>query len=271
MARAGEASGRLDQALRAVLRLVEWDEGLRAQVRRAATYPLVLLGVLAVIILAVSAFSLPSILVMLEELGVPLPLATRAFLALGHGLARWGWLLLALPAAGRLLLRRALRRPGLRLRWDTALLALPVAGRLMTRLALSRFGHFFAAQCRAGIPIVQALAVSAGVTGNARIAQEIAGLRRGVEQGGRLAACAARAGHFPRLVVRMLALGEETGTLEETLEKAAGHFDAEVARAVDLCFQVLDPALKIAMACLLVFVATAVLLPLYLLIGGING
>jgi len=68
-----------------------------------------------------------------------------------------------------------------------------------------------------------------------------------------------------------MALGEETGRLEETLERAAAHFDAEVEEAVRLLFQVMDPVIKILMACLLVFVATAVLLPLYTMIGGING
>jgi type IV pilus assembly protein PilC len=271
MVRAGEATGRLEQALRAVIRLVEWNAGLRAQVRRATTYPLVLVAVLTLIILLVCAFSLPPILTLLEELGIPLPLVTRIFLALGRGLGRYGWLLAALPAAGWFGLRQGLRQPAFRLRWDTALLALPVAGGLALRMALSRFAHVFAAQCRAGIPIVQALGNSEAVTGNARVGLAIRGIRQGVEQGGRLAACAAREGCFPQLVLRMLAIGEETGKLEETLERTAGHFDAEVAQGIELCFQVLDPVVKILMAGLLVFVAVAVLLPLYLLIGGING
>ncbi|MDR3672445.1 MAG: type II secretion system F family protein [Holophaga sp.] len=271
MVRAGETTGRLEQALRSVIRLVEWNAGLRAQVRKAATYPLILAAVLTLIILLVCAFSLPPILTLLEDLGIPLPLVTRIFLAVGHGLARHGWLLATLPAAAFFVLRQALRRPAFRLRWDAALLALPVAGGLILRMALSRFAHVFAAQCRAGIPIIQALANSEGVTGNTRLGLAIRGIRQGVEQGGRLAACAAREGHFPQLVLRMLAIGEETGKLEETLERSAGYFDAEVAQKVDLCFQVLDPVIKILMACLLVFVAIAVLLPLYLLIGGING
>jgi type II secretory pathway component PulF len=271
MVRAGEASGRLDQALRAVIKLVDWNQGLRARVRQAAVYPLILLSLLAIILLVVCTFSLPPILNLLEELNIDLPLVTRVFLAVGHGLIRYGWLLVLLPLGLGFGLRQALRHPGLRLRWDTAVLALPVAGSLVNRVALSRFAHFFAAQYRAGIPIVQALRNSEEVTGNARTGRSIQAIRQGVEEGGGLAACAARAGHFPQLVLRMLAIGEETGKLEETLERAAAHFDAEVAEEVSLVFQVLDPAIKIVMAGLLIFVATAVLLPLYMLIGGING
>jgi type II secretory pathway component PulF len=262
MVRAGEATGRLDQSLRAVIKLVEWNAGFRAQVRKASTYPLVLIAVLGLIVLLVSVFSLPAILKLLEDLEVPLPLVTRVFLAGGKVLVGYGWLIAALPVAGWIGLRLALRNSGFRLRWDTAKLNLPVAGRLATRIALARFAHFFAEQHRAGLPVLQALRNSEDVTGNTRIGQCVRTLRLGVEQGGRLAAMAAQVGYFPQIVIRMLAIGEETGRLEDTLAKTAAHFDGEVAEGVDLFFKVLDPAIKIGMACVLVFVAAAVLLPL---------
>jgi type IV pilus assembly protein PilC len=249
---------------------VEWDDGFRVQVRKAATYPLILLVLLAAIVLLVSAFSLPPVLNLLEELGIPLPTITRVFLALGHGLHRYGWLLVAAPAAAWAALTFALRRPAFRLAWDTALLGLPVAGPLVSRMALARFAHFFAEQVRAGIPMTEALRHSEGVTGNARVGLAVRAVRFGVEQGGGLAASAARTGQFPQMVVRMLALGEETGKLEETLEKAAARFDAEAEERVRMVFQVLDPVVKVFMACLLVFVAAAVLLPLYMMIGGLS-
>jgi len=271
MVRAGEATGRLDQALRAVIQLLDWEGRFRAQVRQASLYPLVLLAVLTATILLVSAFSLPPILGLLGELNVPLPGVTRVFLVVGRMLGRYGWLLVAVPVLARAGLKAALGHPGFRLRWDTALLALPVAGPLVLRLALARFAHFFAAQHRAGLPMVEALRHSEAVTGNARVGQAIRALRLGVEQGGGLAVTASRTGLFPQLVIRMLAIGEATGALEETLERAAGRFDAEAAEGVRVVFAVLDPAIKIVMAGLLVFVAVSVLLPLYTLIGGING
>lgn len=271
MIRAGEASGRLTEALRAVLALVEWDDAFRAQVRQAATYPLIVLGVLALIGLLVSKLSLPTILMLLESLQIPLPLVTRIFLQIGTLLTRFGWLLVAVPLGFWLGLKQALLRPSLRLRWDGALLALPGLGPLLTRIALSRFAHVLAEQYRSGIPLVQALRQCEEVTGNARMAQHIRSLADGVEQGERLAVTAARIDVLPPLIVRMLAIGEETGHLEETLRKAIKYFDAEVAEAVRLFFQGVDPLLKVLLAGVLVFVACAILLPLYLLIGGING
>ncbi|BDU72203.1 type II secretion system F family protein [Mesoterricola silvestris] len=270
MVRAGEAAGRLDEALHAVISLVDWRIAFRARVRKAATYPLILAAVLAVVILLISIFSLPPILRLLEDLDIPLPRVTRALLALGRGLGRFGWVAVAVPAALRGGLALALRRPGFRLAWDTALLRVPVVGRLIARMALSRFAHFLAAQHRAGLPLVQALRACEEVTGNARMRLAVRAMRSGVEQGRGLAASAAGTGQVPQLVLRMLALGEETGHLGETLDRAAAHLDAEVDEAVGLAFQLVDPAVKILMACLLLFLATAVLLPLYTLIGGIN-
>ena len=270
MVRAGEASGSLDRALRAVIQLVEWEDRFRRQVRKAATYPAILLTLLFLIGGVMIVFGLPNILKLLEELNVPLPLVTRVFLVLGKALSRFGWILVVVPLALRLGLPVLLRRPALRLRWDTALLSLPVLGPLIQRIGLAQFSRFLAQQYQAGIPLVQALRNSEAVTGNACLAQAIRTMANGVAQGGRLAVMAARTGQFPDLVLRLLAIGEETGNLEEVLDRAAKRIDEEVAERVALVFQVLDPAIMVTMACSLVFVALAIMLPLYSMIGGLN-
>jgi type IV pilus assembly protein PilC len=271
MVRAGETTGRLNEAIRAVIRLVEWEAGFKAQVRDATTYPLILLGVLGFIGFVVSTFSLPAILKLLVELNVPLPLVTRAFLALGRGLTSYGWVVPVVIAVLVTSLRWALKRRSFRFAWDSGLLKTPVLGPLLIRLGLARFAHFLASQYRAGIGLVQALRECEGVTGNARLGQDIRLMRIGVEQGERMAVLAARLGHFPPLIIRMLATGEQAGNLEETLDKVSRVFDAEVATGVKVFFQMVDPVIKVVLAGLLIFVASAVLLPLYTLIGGING
>jgi len=150
------------------------------------------------------------------------------------------------------------------------LLKLPVIGTLATKMALSRFANFFAAQYRAGIPIVQILHECEGITGNARLGLCVRQIREGVERGERLAIMAANVGYFPKLVVRMLAIGEEAGNLEQTLNKVCVYFDAEVQAAIKRIFQLLEPALMVLLAGILIFVASAILLPIYTMIGGIN-
>ena len=270
MIRAGESSGKLDESLQEVVKLVEWEEEFNGLVKQAATYPIIVLSVVGLVILVVSTFALPTIMKLLKDLHVPLPLPTRIFLLLGEALGSWGWLAALVGVAGYFGLKAALRRPGFRLAWDTRLLELPLVGGLLTKIALSRFATFFAAQYRAGIPIVQVLRDCQAITGNARLALSVRRIREGVESGERLGVMAARVGHFPSLVVRMLAIGEEAGNLELTLGKVSRYFDAEVRTAIKRVFAALEPMLMVLMAGVVVFVAISILLPIYTMIGSVN-
>jgi type II secretory pathway component PulF len=270
MVRAGETTGRLDEALHEVIKLVEWEENFSAQVKQASTYPLIVLGLIGLIILVVSIFALPAIIKLLREFNVPLPLVTRVFMFLSEFMVTWGWVVVLLPVLAYFGLQAALKGEAFRLWWDTRLLKLPLIGVLATKIALSRFANFFAAQYRAGIPIVKVLQECEGITGNARLGLCVRQIREGVEGGQRLADMAERVGYFPRLVVRMLAIGEEAGNLEQTLGKVSTYFDAEVNTAVKRIFQLMEPALMILLAGILIFVAAAILLPIYTMIGGIN-
>lgn len=270
MVKAGETGGRLDTSLLEVVRLVEWEEAFSAQVKQASTYPIIVLSILGLVILVVSLFALPAILKLLRDFNVPLPLVTRVFMQMGDVLVRYGWLLVLGPALVYGVIKVALRDEGFRLTWDTWRLRIPVVGGLLTRMGLSRFANFFAAQYRSGLPILQILEECEGVTGNARLALSVRSIREGVERGERLAPMAAMTGYFPQLAVRMLAIGEEAGNLETTLGKVSAYFDAEVAAAIRRFFQILEPTLVVCLAGVLIFVAAAILLPIYTLIGGIH-
>lgn len=270
MIRAGEGSGRLDEAIREVVRLVEWEEEFSGLVKQASTYPMIVLGLVTLVVMVVSIFALPVILKMLQELNVPMPLPTRIFLLLGQGIAQWGWLVILLAIGGFLAFKAALKKPDFRLWWDTRVLHMPLVGALATRMGLSRFATFFAGQYRAGIPIVQLLRECQDVTGNARLGVCVRRIREGVEGGERLAVMAASVGYFPALVVRMLAIGEEAGNLEATLGKVSTYFDAEVRSGIKRFFQLLEPLILVVLACVIVFVAVSILLPIYTLIGSVN-
>lgn len=270
MIRAGESTGRLDDALREVVKLVEWEEDFTGQVKQASTYPLIVLAIVGLVVLAVSTFALPVIIKLLQELNVPLPLVTRIFIGIGELASTWGWVLLLALIVGGVAFRLALRKPEVRLWWDTLVLRLPLIGTLATKLALSRFATFFSAQYRAGIPIIQVLRDCEDITGNARLGRCVRAIREGVEGGSRLAVMAASVGYFPALVVRMLSIGEEAGNLEQTLAKVSTYFDAEVRAGIKRFFQLLEPLLMVTLAGVVLFVAISILLPIYTLIGNIN-
>lgn len=271
MIRAGESSGHLDESIREVVKLVEWEEEFAGQVKQAATYPLIVLTIVAIVVVLVSIFALPPVLKMLVEFQVPLPLVTQIFIVLGQGMAAWGWTLLVFPPLIIWGFRRALtQRRDFRLWWHTRLLHIPLLGTLLVKLGLSRFATFFAAQYRAGLPILQILKECASVTGNDRLGWCVRKIREGIESGERLGVMAGQVGYFPPLVVRMFAIGEEAGNLEVTLGKVSTYFDAEVQAGLKRFFQMLEPILLISLAGVVVFVAVSILLPIYSLIGGIN-
>ena len=270
MIRAGENSGRLDEAIQEVIRLVEWEDAFAGQVKQASTYPAIVLGLIGLIILVVSVFALPAIMKLLRDFNVPLPLVTRIFMGMGDFLVHFGWVLVLVPAGVYFGLKAALRNPEFRLSWDTQALGLWIVGPLVTKMGLSRFSRFFAAQYRAGIPVIQVLRDCETITGNARLGLCVRQIREGVERGERLAVMAAQIGYFPQLVVRMLAIGEEAGNLEQTLGKVSTYFDAEVNASIKRVFQLLEPLLMVFLAGILIFVAIAILLPIYTLIGGVN-
>lgn len=271
MIRAGESSGHLEESIREVVKLVEWEELFAGQVKQAATYPLIVLCIVGLVVVLVSVFALPPVLKMLVEFQVPLPLVTRIFILVGQGMVAWGWLLLVIPPAVTWAFRTALaRRRDFRLWWHTRLLHLPLVGSLLVKLGLSRFATFFAAQYRAGLPILQILKECASITGNDRLGWCVRKIREGIESGERLGVMAAQVGYFPPLVVRMFAIGEEAGNLETTLGKVSLYFDAEVQASLKRFFQMLEPILLISLAGIVVFVAVSILLPIYSLIGGIN-
>ena len=270
MVRAGEGSGKLDDALQEVVKLVEWEEEFNGQVKQAATYPIIVLTIVALVVLVVSTFTLPVIMKLLTDLHVPLPLVTRIFLGFGQALGSYGWMAALAGAGAFFALRLALRNAEARLTWDTWMLSVPLVGGLVTKIALSRFATFFASQYKAGIPIIQVLRDCQGLTGNARLSLCVRKIREGVEGGERLGVMAARVGYFPTLVVRMLSIGEETGNLEATLGKVAKYFDSEVRTSLKKFFQALEPMLMVLMAGVIVFVAVSILLPIYTMIGSVN-
>jgi type IV pilus assembly protein PilC len=271
MIRAGESSGHLDESIREVVKLIEWEEQFAGQVKQAATYPIILLSIVALVVVLVSVFALPPVLKMLVEFQVPLPLVTQIFIVLGQGMVTWGWFVIALPILIFTVFRMALRRRrDFRLWWHTRLLHMPLLGPLLVKLGLSRFATFFAAQYRAGLPILQILKECASVTGNDRLGWCVRKIREGIEGGERLGVMAAQVGYFPPLVVRMFSIGEEAGNLEVTLGKVSTYFDAEVQAGLKRFFQLLEPIMLIGLAGIVVFVAVSILLPIYSLIGGIN-
>lgn len=270
MVRAGEASGTLDQVLKRMVDFLEWQDSLTSEIRRASIYPATVLVAVLGLIGILLGFVFPRILPVITSLKVPLPFITRAVIAAGD-VVRFGWFWILLGLAGVFVLFRLVRASeGGRLIVDAMKLRMPVIGGLVEKVCLSRFAHHLSLLLRTGVDITQSLTISAQVVGNAVIAQAVSEAREKVIQGGSLWRSLQETGAFPPLIVRMVFVGENTGTVDTSLDRVTEFYDREIPATVKKMFAVLEPLIIVVLAALVLTVALAIFIPLYDVLGKVG-
>lgn len=270
MIRAGEASGSLVQVLQHLTAFLEWQDGLASEIKRATIYPATVLIAVVALVGVLMGFVFPRILPVILSLKVPLPFITRAVIAVGdfvrHG---WYWILLG-SASFFVFLRLLTRSEGGLFLVDAIKLRLPVVGGLVEKICLSRFAHHLGILLRTGIDISQSLSITERVVGNAVIARAVSEVREKVTQGGSLWRSLQETGVFPPLVVRMVFVGETTGTIDNTLARVTDFYDREIPASVKKLFAVLEPLIIIILAAIVLLVALSIFIPLYGALGRVG-
>lgn len=269
--KAGETTGTLENALQDLLRFLEWQEALAADVKGATTYPLIVLSSIAIIVTLLFIFVIPRLTHMLIQLKAPMPLPTQILIALATALHQHSSMLLAGVVVAIIGYALARGTPSGRLALDRLKLSIPIIGGLNRNLALSRFSHYFAILYRAGIGIVSTLNVLEPVVGNKVLGLGIREACERVQRGESIVKSLEACGEFPEIVLRMIALGETTGRLDEALDKASQYYDREVPASVKKVLSVLQPALIFALAGTILFIALAFYLPMFQVVGSIKG
>lgn len=270
LVRAGEASGRLEQAMERLAGLQEGEVALRDRVRSAATYPALILAATGGVAFLLVAVVLPNFLAAFPEVRPVLPAPTRALLATGRFLAaRW------YAAAGALALGAALlaawgRTPAGRAHRDRLLLRLPIAGAIAQRLTLARVLRTLATLVDSHLPLLDALEACARVAGNAVYARALLDARAGVSQGQPLSEPLEMSAAFPAPVVQLTRAGEQAGQLEEMLGRAADLYEREAEESLKRLSSTLEPVLVLGVGGLVAFVAASVFLPLFRLAAAVQ-
>lgn len=271
MVEAGEAGGRLDECLGRLVHLLEWTEELRSQLRQLVAYPIVVIVALLGLVGLLLGWVLPRFRSVLDSLQVELPWNTRVLLGASSFLVAHWLPLVAGLAAALVAWRVVVGLERVRVLLDAWALRLPVVGKLQQGLVASQIAHFLGAFTETGVPIGTGLELVAGVVNNRHVSRRLHWLRDRVLGGETLTTAFRQAEIVPSLVLRMVAIGEETGTLAESLAKARAHYDRELPRQVKALFDVLSPVLTILLGIALLFVILSVLLPIYKLYGAIEG
>jgi MSHA biogenesis protein MshG len=259
----GENTGRLDQAFAQIAGYLEHERETRRRIVTATRYPAFVLVTIGVAIGILNVFVIPAFAKVFEKFHAELPWQTKLIVGVSDLTVTWWPLLLVLSAAAVFGVRRYLRTQPGRLRWDRAKLRLPILGGIFERTHLARFCQTFAMTARAGLPITLALQVIARAIGNEYMAERISGMRQGIERGASITATAQESGMFTPVVLQMLSVGEETGSLDELMTQAAGFYEQEVDHLLKGLTDALEPVLVIAMGAMVLVLALGVFLPLW--------
>jgi type IV pilus assembly protein PilC len=259
---AGEASGQLAFALQQLVEHLDWQENISASVRQATMYPLVVLGAVVLLIVGLVGFVFPRILPILRMRDVELPLPTLIIMNASLFIREYWWLVLAIAvvAVGAVVLMRRSERG--RLIVDHAILKTPVIGNLMLEVNMARVVTYLGLFYRSGVDLIQSLLLVEQMATNRVIAGVVRDAREQIAGGATIATAFGSSPLVPLVVMRSLALGETTGRLDESLERAKLYYSREIPAAVRRVITLIQPALIVTLGVVVLIVALAIMLPI---------
>ena len=265
MVRAGQEGGFLEDVLKRIADFTEQQEDLKGKVVGAMAYP-IFLSVVGFIVLNVLIIvfvpKFEDIFKRLEEKG-ELPAITQILMATSHFMQRQGWMAIVAVIALFFAFRRWAGTPNGRLRLDKIRLKIPLAGAIYLQLALSRFTRILGTLLHNGIPILQALRIAKDSTGNKVLSAAIEQSAENIKSGDKLATPLANSKFFPRDVVEMISVGEESNSLETVLVDISISLEKRTTRQLDLFVRLLEPLMLLVMAAVTLFVVAGLLLPVF--------
>ncbi|OQA56183.1 MAG: Type II secretion system protein F [Candidatus Omnitrophica bacterium ADurb.Bin277] len=262
MVKAGETSGRLEEILDRVALYLEKASALQKKVKSAMMYPAVVSILAFGITFAMLAFVIPKFATIFDGLGAKLPAPTQFLINVSNYLAANWWWILALIGGGVFLFGQIVRLPAGRLVWDAFQLRMPVFGPIILKVAISKFSRTLATLIKSGVAILAALEIVSKTSGNAKIEQMIVQLMGAVNRGESLSGPLEKGDVFPPMVVRMIAIGEETGELEEMLTKIADFYDTQVDTAVSGLTSLIEPLIIAFLGIVIGGIVMALFLPI---------
>ena len=263
MVRVGEMTGRLDEVFKRLFEHMEFEIFMRQQVKSALRYPSFVIIAMVAAIAVINLMVVPAFASVFSSFGADLPWATKLLIASSRFTLEYGWAVALGAVVAFFALRRWIATPAGRLAWDRLGLRLPLAGKIVRKATLARFARSFALALRSGVPVERALAVVAQTADNQFIASRIEQLREQVERGDTILRSAAAAGIFTPVVLQMIAVGEETGAVDELMDEVAGLYSNDVQYELKTLAQQVEPILVVFLGIVVLVLALGVFLPMW--------
>lgn len=263
MVHVGESTGKLDDAFQQLVGHLEMERDTRKKVTAALRYPTLVVSAIFIAIMVVNVFVIPSFAKVFTKFGADLPLATKILLTTSNFFLNYWWLIMIIVVGGIGGFVKYIKTEDGAFNWDRIKLKLPLIGGLLNRISLSRFTRTFSMLFSAGVPILQALDVSAEAIGNRYIEKNVKEMRQGIERGDSLARTANASGMFTPLILQMIAVGEESGAVDKLLEDVSDFYDEETEYDVQNLSAAIEPIMLVFMGGMILVLALGIFLPLW--------
>jgi len=261
---AGEHAGALETLLDKVATYKEKTEALKKKIKKALFYPAAVLAVAVIVTIILLIFVIPQFESLFRGFGADLPAFTQMVINLSKFVQSQGWWMLILVGIGGYLFFYFKKRSRpMRRALDRMLLKAPVIGPIMVKASIARYSRTLSTMFAAGVPLVEALTSVAGATGNIVYEEATLRIRDEVSTGQRLQRCMEQTGLFPNMVIQMIAVGEESGSLDQMAAKVADFYEADVDAAVDAMSSLLEPLIMAILGVLVGGLVIAMYLPIF--------
>lgn len=271
--RAGEDSGALETVFARLSKYYDKITKTKAKVRSALIYPSFVMALAVVVVAIIMIFAVPLFTTTFEGMGVELPLPTRLVIGASNFLTRWWWLLAIIIIGIIMGLKFALKNDDFRLQWSKWQTLIPVLGKVTVMGAASEYAGTMSVMMAAGLPIVRAVGVTGRAMTNYYMGHSLLNTLPALEAGRTLASAMAEEDVFPALCIEMTAVGEQTGSLETTLDVISEYYDEEVEAATNNALALLEPMIIVFLGIMVFILLLAVYMPMFSMYGdgGIGG
>lgn len=263
MVRAGEVGGILDTILDRLSGYMEATEELRGKVKGAMVYPAVVSLIATAITIFLLTGVIPTFKTVFASFGAELPLPTQLLLGLSDFLKKWLVAVIVAPIGGFIAFRKWSKTEQGRAKVDAKMLKMPVLGDLLRKVAIAKFSRTLGTLIKSGVPILQALDTVAKTSGNKVVEDAIMKARESIREGEKIAEPLRESGVFPPMVIQMISVGEETGSLDTMLTKIADFYDREVDTAVKAMTSLIEPLIIVVMGLVIGSIVIAMFFPIF--------
>lgn len=265
--RAGESSGTLEQVFSRMGAYYERTSKSKAKAKSALIYPAFVCGLAVVVVAVIMAFAVPAFARTFESLDIELPFITRLLIDSSNWWAAWFPIIVVIVAAALIAIQLGKRSPAFRETWSRLGLSVPVLGKINEANGAQQYASTMSMMMSAGMPVTDAINVTSRSMSNAYMASQLASTQMDVEAGKPLATSLGKTGAFPELVVEMTGIGEQTGSLENTLEVMADYYADEIDTTSTRALSLLEPIIIVVLAVLVCGILLAVYLPMFTMYG----